>query len=137
MVTGTFQHGMTRLWDRRLKDPVQVKTNTFLSYKRGMVGLIYGVQCHFQQYFSYIVVVSFIDGGNRSTRRRPLTCRKSLTNFITYKREIPLCFQNNLIMLVLYKIQNIAKFGVETICLDKTNCGKLYWGKKLISKLNL
>jgi hypothetical protein len=62
---------------------------------------------------------------------------KSLTNFITYKREIPLCFQNNLIMLVLYKIQNIAKFGLETICLDKTNCGKLYWGKKLISKLNL
>ena len=43
MVTGTFQHGMTRLWDRRLKDPVQVKTNTFLSYKRGIVGLIYGV----------------------------------------------------------------------------------------------
>ena len=43
MVTGTFQHGMTRLWDIRLKDPVQVKTNTFLSYKRGMVGLIYGV----------------------------------------------------------------------------------------------
>ena len=36
MVTGTFQHGMTRLWDRRLKNPVQVKTNTFLSYKRGM-----------------------------------------------------------------------------------------------------
>ena len=37
---------------------------------------------HFQQYFSYIVAVSFIDGGNRSTRRKPLTCRKSLTNFI-------------------------------------------------------
>jgi hypothetical protein len=29
-------------------------------------------------------VVSFIDGGNRSTRKKPLTCRKSLTNFITY-----------------------------------------------------
>ena len=25
---------------------------------------VYGVKCHFQQYFSYIVVVSFIDGGN-------------------------------------------------------------------------
>jgi hypothetical protein len=25
----------------------------------------------------------FIDGGNRSTRRKPSTCRKSLTNFIT------------------------------------------------------
>jgi hypothetical protein len=31
----------------------------------------------------YIVVVSFIGGGNWSTRRKPLTCRKSLTNFIT------------------------------------------------------
>jgi hypothetical protein len=38
---------------------------------------------HFQQYFSYIVAVSFIGGGNRSTRRKPQTRRKSLTNFIT------------------------------------------------------
>jgi len=28
----------------------------------------------FQQYFSYIVTVSFISGGNRSTRRKPPTC---------------------------------------------------------------
>ena len=34
--------------------------------------------------FSYIVAVSFIAGGNRCTRRNPPTCRKSLTNFITY-----------------------------------------------------
>jgi hypothetical protein len=32
-----------------------------------------------QQYFSYIVAVSFIDGENRSTLRKPSTCRKSLT----------------------------------------------------------
>ena len=36
-----------------------------------------------QQYFSYIVAVSFIGGGNQSTQRKPQTCRKSLTNFIT------------------------------------------------------
>jgi len=30
-----------------------------------------------------IVVVSFIDGENLGTRRKPPTCRKSLTNFIT------------------------------------------------------
>jgi hypothetical protein len=46
-------------------------------------GLVYGVQCHFQQYISYIVVVSFIGGGNWNTRRKLLTCGKSLTNFIT------------------------------------------------------
>jgi len=26
--------------------------------------LVYGVKCHIQQYFSYMVAVSFIDGGN-------------------------------------------------------------------------
>jgi hypothetical protein len=46
-------------------------------------GLVYGVWRHFQQYFSYIVAVSFIGEGNRSTRRKPPTCRKSLTKFIT------------------------------------------------------
>ena len=42
--------------------------------------LVHGVKCHFQQYFSYIMTVSFIDGGNK---RKPQTCHKSLTNFIT------------------------------------------------------
>jgi hypothetical protein len=32
---------------------------------------------YFQQYFSYIMAVSFICGGNRSTWRKPPTCRKS------------------------------------------------------------
>jgi len=31
----------------------------------------------------YVVAASFIGGGNRSVRRKPPTCRKSLTNFIT------------------------------------------------------
>jgi len=30
------------------------------------------------------VAVSCIGGGNRSIRRKPLTCRKSPTNFITW-----------------------------------------------------
>jgi hypothetical protein len=45
-------------------------------------GWEYGIWRHFQQYFSYIVTVSFIGGGNWSTRRKPLTCRKSLASFI-------------------------------------------------------
>jgi len=36
----------------------------------------------FNATFSYIVAVSFIGGGNW---RKPSTCRKSLTNFITYR----------------------------------------------------
>jgi len=45
--------------------------------------LFNGVYRHFQQYFNHIVAVSFIGGGNRTTRRKPSTCRKSLTSFIT------------------------------------------------------
>ena len=40
---------------------------------------------HFQQYFNYIVAVSFIGGGNRSIRRKSTTCRKSLTNLMLYR----------------------------------------------------
>ena len=47
----------------------------------------YGIQRHFQQYFSYIVAVSSIGGGNRSTLSKPPTCRKSLTNFIKHHVE--------------------------------------------------
>ena len=45
--------------------------------------MVYGVQDHIQQYFSYIVAVSSIGGRNKSTRRKPLTCHKSLANFNT------------------------------------------------------
>jgi len=41
---------------------------------------VIGVKHHFQQYFSYIVVVSFIGGRNRNTQRKPPTCRKSITH---------------------------------------------------------
>ena len=49
------------------------------------VNMVYGcgVECHFQQYFSYVVAVSFIGEGNQSTWRKPQTCHKLLTNFIT------------------------------------------------------
>jgi hypothetical protein len=38
----------------------------------------YSVEHHFQQYFSYIMMVSFIGGENRSTREnhRPVTDKK-------------------------------------------------------------
>jgi hypothetical protein len=38
---------------------------------------------NFQQFFSYIVAVSFIGGGNQSEWGKPPTFCKSLTNFIT------------------------------------------------------
>ena len=44
---------------------------------RVWVRVMVSVQPHFQQYFSFIIAVSFISGGNRSTWRKPPTCRKS------------------------------------------------------------
>ena len=32
--------------------------------------MVDGVKCHFEQYFSYIMVVSFIGGGNQSTWKK-------------------------------------------------------------------
>ena len=36
------------------------------------LGSGYGVKHHFQQYFSYIMAVSFISGGNRCTPKKIL-----------------------------------------------------------------
>ena len=47
------------------------------------VCLFDGVSRHFQQYFSYIMAVSYIGEGNRRIRRKQTICHKSLINFIT------------------------------------------------------
>ena len=48
-------------------------------------GMVFNATFNNISVISYIAVaVSFIDGGNRSTRRKSPTCRKSLTNLITY-----------------------------------------------------
>jgi hypothetical protein len=54
-----------------------LSTNQSINSVYNFKGWGYGVYHHFKQYFNYI---SFIGGGNR---RKPPTCRKSLTNFIT------------------------------------------------------
>jgi hypothetical protein len=49
-----------------------------VDYIRSKLVFVYGVKLHFYQYFSYIMAVSFIGGGNRSTQRKPLTCCRSV-----------------------------------------------------------
>jgi hypothetical protein len=70
------------------------------------------------QYFSYTAVVSFIGGGNRSTRRKPSTCRKSLTNFIWQ------CF-------IRYTSQWTG-FEVTTLVVIGTDCEIYLDGKHLL-----
>ena len=62
-----------RLWNNR--NPVRSKSKDWV-----WLGLDLR---DFQQYFSYIMMVSFIGGVNRGNLRKPPTYRNSLTNFIT------------------------------------------------------
>jgi len=54
----------------RLMFPTLIVLANRINFLHGWFGLVwfYGVQWHFQQYFSYILAVSFIGGGNRSTQ---------------------------------------------------------------------
>ena len=75
-------------------------------------GLVYGVYRHFQQYFNYIVAVSFIGGGNRNTQWKSPTCRKSLTNFFTY-----------IFFVMLYRVHPPwARFELTTLMVIGTDC---------------
>ena len=56
----------------------------------------------FNNCFSYIMMVSFIGGGNWSTRRKPPTCRKSLTKLYTI-----ILYRAHLIMSGI-RIQNFS-----------------------------
>jgi hypothetical protein len=43
----------------------------------------------FQQYFTYILAVSFIGGGNRNTHRKPPTCRVTDKLYLRNNSRMP------------------------------------------------
>jgi hypothetical protein len=59
------------------------RDETVLFFQKYRIGswVGYDVKYHIQQHCSYIVGVSFISGGNQ---RKPPTCLKSLTTFISW-----------------------------------------------------
>jgi hypothetical protein len=71
--------------------------NTTILFKHTWLWYIYfsGVMVfdkYIQQYFNNIVALSFIGGGNRSTRRKPPTCPMTLTNYhiMLYRVHFPM-----------------------------------------------
>ena len=83
-----WKQKMPLFWNAKIKPQYLISSTQYLissthSWIVRWLGLIYGVERHFLQYFSYVVAVSFIGEGDRSTLRKLLTCRKSPTYFIT------------------------------------------------------
>ena len=89
----------------------------------------YGVEGHFQQYFIYIVVASFIGGGNRSTQRKPLT---NFYHILLYQVHLTLNglrthnFSGDRHCLVLFKtyvaclLVRIIKYNLSYKIVEKT-----------------
>jgi hypothetical protein len=76
-------HKLTNDW-QRAREELETKEADWREEEQvTLMFWFYGILRHFQQYFSYIMAVSFIGGGNQRTRRKPPTCRKLLTNLIT------------------------------------------------------
>jgi hypothetical protein len=97
-----------------------------LSLSVTLVGWFYGASRHFQQYFSYIVSVSFIGWGIRSTRRKSPICRKSLNIFyhiMLYRAHLAWAgFElTKLVVLVTHCIGSY-KFNYNTIKTTRSPC---------------
>ena len=77
-----------------------------------------------------VISVSFIGGENRSARRKPPTCRKSLTNFITCTPRLSgikctemalLCTHNKTYRISPVGFMSIAFFLEQTDVLKQTH----------------
>jgi hypothetical protein len=69
----------------------------------------------FSSTFSYIMAVIFIVGRNRSNQRKPPTCRKSLTSFITS------CCIEYTSPLTGFKLTTLVVIGTDCTGICKSN----------------
>jgi hypothetical protein len=70
------------------------KPNMDPVYYCNVIDLFYCAKRDFQQYFSYIMAISFSGGGSRSTRRELPTMGKQLVNFYHLQLRVE-CTLNN------------------------------------------
>ena len=71
------------------------------------VTILIGLWCLTPLSIFYIVAVNFICGGNQSTRRKPSTFRKSLTNFMTW------CSIEYTLPWTGFKLTTLAVIGID------------------------
>ena len=71
---------------RRVKCPLLTRKTSIINYFESLIFVCFACLTVFNATFNNISVISwrsvFIGGGNRRIRRKPPTCRKSLTNVI-------------------------------------------------------
>jgi hypothetical protein len=84
-------------------------------------GLVLRNECHFQQYFSYIMVFSFISGGNQSTRRKHDQIMPS-----NYKADLPAAADFSVtsdlfLFLLTLLLLSLTEVGVGFICIAVDN----------------
>ena len=84
-----------------------------LSFKNGFVLVFNGTFTKYIFCISVISWASFIGGGNRSTRRKPLTCRKSMTNIMLYRVHLAMYVVR---MKIAKNCNNIWLKMVEKFC---------------------
>jgi hypothetical protein len=79
----------------------------------------------------YRQAVSFIGGGNRNIRRKPLTCRKSLANFIwsseTVQKYMCVYICIYLAFCTMF-YANICMLTVVFMCRDRQGCDRMIVG---------
>jgi hypothetical protein len=64
----------------------------------------------FQQYFSYIVAVSFIGGGTRSTRRKQTTCRSQTLSHNVVHLALNMIRKLSLCQITLHNLEGLIVF---------------------------
>jgi hypothetical protein len=89
--------------------------------------VIYGTIL-FQQYFSYIMAISFIGWRSRSTRREPPTTGKQLVNCITCGSVICVKHQQLINISIIKELYFLSRLAILMSCDKIQNCKQHhYW----------
>jgi hypothetical protein len=118
----TDRYDITEIWLKVALNTIKPNQSTVLQYNRWQdISLIclrgYGVKRHFQQYFSYILAVSFIGGWNPSTRKKTIDLSQvtdELYHLICLKIHL---YMNNMFIHNSRDIVHVDEFLPLSFCI--------------------